>query len=121
MKTALFALSSLAMLGAILHLLSQKPPAEMIRAQVTLALECEIDIRYFALKNIDTGDIIALKHGQAEFDILENTHLQVVLNPRTSQVNYEGKIFKARKTNFVIDSCYNSGSRRLQDIFSNMN
>ena len=82
---------------------SQK--AQEIIAEIELVNDCDVPSNYFAVKKLGNGRIYSLAKGSVSIDAVEGEKLQLVLNPKYKEVEYDGMIFKAAPFQRVTADC----------------
>jgi len=100
------------------YILVKKNP-EIFVARVSLEETCEFDTNVFAIKNINTGEVIQFLHGEAFIRASQNDELKVVMNEKYGQITFDGNQVKATKRVRISQSCKTPTS--LESVFESFN
>ena len=92
---------------------------EIFVARVSLEETCEFDTNVFAIKNINTGEVIPFLHGEAFIRASQNDELKVVMNEKYGQITFDGDQVKAMKRVHINQSC--KAPTSLQSVFESFN
>ena len=84
-----------------------------IKAEITLVNKCELDSRYFIVRDLTTGKSAAFKNGVAKLKTKVNSSLQLQLSPSVKHVIFEGNAVSAKKKMRLIADC---SERNLKGI-----
>jgi len=84
-----------------------------IKAEITLVNKCELDSRYFIVRDLETGKSAAFKNGVAKLKTKLNSSLQLQLSPSVKHVIFEGNAVAAKKKMKLIADC---SERKLEGI-----
>ena len=84
-----------------------------IKAEITLVNKCELDSRYFIVRDLATGKSAAFKNGVAKLKTKVNSSLQLQLSPSVKHVIFEGNAVSAKKNMKLIADC---SERNLKGI-----
>ena len=88
-------------------------------SRVSLETNCEMDINYFGLKNLTTGQTVNFQHGEAFIRASGADELQVVMAPQFKAVRISGAKFVAGSNVQAFQDCTNQVT--LENIFDSMN
>ena len=84
-----------------------------IKAEITLVNKCELETRYFIVRDLATGESAAFKNGVAKLKTKVNSSLQLQLSPSVRHVIFEGNAVSAKKKMKLIADC---SERKLEGI-----
>ena len=88
-------------------------------ARVSLEETCDMETKSFSIQNLSTGEIKPFTHGEAFIRAAESDKLKVVLNPKYSQVRFDGVEVLAQKILKISQTCTEPTS--LDSIFDSFN
>ena len=88
-------------------------------ARVSLEETCDMEAKSFSIQNLSTGEIKPFTHGEAFIRAAESDKLKVVLNPKYSQVRFDGVEVLAQKILKISQTCIEPTS--LDSIFDSFN
>lgn len=84
-----------------------------IKAEITLVNKCELEARYFIVRDLATGKSAEFKNGVAKLKTKVNSSLQLQLSPSVKHVIFEGNAVSAKKKMKLIADC---SERKLKGI-----
>ena len=87
-----------------------------IKAEITLINKCELESRYFIVRDLKTGKSASFKNGVAKLNTKVNSSLQLQLSPSVKHVIFEGNAVSAKKKMKLIADC---SERKLGGIAAN--
>ena len=76
-----------------------------IKAEITLINKCELESRYFIVRDLKTGKSASFKNGVAKLNTKINSSLQLQLSPSVKHVIFEGNAVSAKKKMKLIADC----------------
>ena len=68
-----------------------------IKAEIVLVNKCELESRYFIVRDLGTGKSAPFKNGVAKLKTKVNSSLQLQLSPSVKHVIFEGNAVSAKK------------------------
>lgn len=99
------------------HILYKEQPKFV--ARVSLEETCDMELKSFSIQNLSTGEIKPFSHGEAFIRASEKDTLKVVLNPKYTQVRFDGAEVLAQKMLKINQTCVEPTS--LDSIFDSFN
>ena len=87
-----------------------------IIAEVNLVNKCQLDSKYFIVRDLKTGKSASFKNGVAKLNTKVNSSLQLQLSPSVKHVIFEGNAVSAKKKMKLIADC---SERKLGGIADN--
>lgn len=100
------------------YIMVKKKP-DIFVSRVSLEETCEFDTNAFAIKNINTGEVIQFLHGEAFIRASQNDELKVVMNEKYGQITFDGNQVKAMKRVRINQSC--KAPTSLKSVFESFN
>ena len=88
-------------------------------ARVSLEEACDMELKSFSIQNLSTGEIKPFTHGEAFIRASEADKLKLVLNPKYTQVRFDGVEVLAQKVLKISQRCVEPTS--LDSIFESFN
>ena len=76
-----------------------------IKAEIVLVNKCELESRYFIVRDLGTGKSAPFKNGVAKLKTRVNSALQLQLSPSVKHVIFEGNAVSAKKNMKLIADC----------------
>lgn len=74
-------------------------------ALITIENNCELETRYFVVRNLDTGKYAPFYNGVAKLKAVKNAPLQLQLVPSVKYISYEGVAVAAKKKLTMTADC----------------
>ena len=74
-------------------------------ALITIENKCELETRYFIVRNLDTGKYAPFNNGLAKLKAVRNAPLQLQLTPSVKYISYEGVAVAAKKKLTMTADC----------------
>ena len=87
-----------------------------IKAEITLINKCELESRYFIVRDLQTGKSASFKNEVAKLNTKVNSSLQLQLSPSVKHVIFEGNAVSAKNKMKLIADC---SERKLGGIADN--
>lgn len=76
-----------------------------IKAEIALVNKCELESRYFIVRDLETGKSAPFKNSIAKLKTKVNSSLQLQLSPSVKHVIFEGNAVSAKKNMKLIADC----------------
>ena len=74
-------------------------------ALITIENKCDLETRYFIVRNLDTGKYAPFNNGLAKLKAVRNAPLQLQLTPSVKYISYEGVAVAAKKKLTMTADC----------------
>ena len=85
--------------------LAHNDVSQTIVARVSLKTNCDLDLKAFAVKNLNSGEIRAFQHGEAFIKASLADELMIVLSEKFDSVSLKGEIVLAKQRLEVFQDC----------------
>ncbi len=76
-----------------------------IVSRVTLKTNCEIELKSFAIQNLESGEIREFQHGEAFIKATLADRLKIVLSEEFKEVSFEGEEFSPEPKVEIFQDC----------------
>jgi len=86
-----------------------------IIANVNLVNKCDLEDRYFIVRNLETGKYALFENGIAKIKANKNASLQLQLSPSVKYIKYEGVAVAAKEKMTITADC----SKRSLEMIEN--
>ena len=90
--------------------------SQEIVSEVTLVNKCQLDTKYFVVRDLETGKSATFINGIAKLPTKTKSSIQLQLSPSVKHVTFSGNAAAAKKKMKLVADCSN---RNLGDISKN--
>ena len=87
-----------------------------IVAEITLINKCQLDSKYFVVRDLETGKSATFINGRAKLPTKTKSSIQLQLSPSVKNITFSGNAASAKKKMKLVADCSN---RNLGDISKN--
>ena len=74
-------------------------------ATIKIENNCQLDTRYFIVRNLDTGHFASFNNGIAKLKVFKNAPLQLQLSPSVKYISFEGVAVAASENVTITADC----------------
>jgi len=84
-------------------------------ATIKIKNNCQLETRYFIVRNLDTGQYASFNNGIAKLKVFRNAPLQLQLSPSVKYISFEGVAVAASENVTITADC----SERTLEMIKN--
>ena len=89
---------------------------EEITARVKLVNKCQLDSKYFIVRDLESGKSVSFTNGFAKLPTKSKSSVQLQLSPSVKNVTFAGNAVAAKKKMKLVADC---SERNLKDVSKN--